>query len=165
MRNGAMSQLVDPHRASNEVILKGERVKSGSLNGMKKSSSTSVQSLQRERSRIIENGGSVFVIQGVPRVQGQSAVSRAIGDVELKPHISSEPDIVSFEMRGDEDFVIMGSDGLWDHVDHDALSSMVYNLLRTDPGMCMADVIYIFIYRVKNQFAGCCENCITKVIS
>lgn len=73
-------------------------------------------------------------MQGIYRVMGQLAITRAIGDAELKPFITSEPEIVSFELDGDEDFLIMASDGLWDHVTEDAAASEVYNRLKEDPG-------------------------------
>lgn len=73
-------------------------------------------------------------MQGVDRVMGQLAITRAIGDTELKPFVTSEPEIVSFELEGDEDFLIMGSDGLWDGVTEDGAASEVYNRLKEDPG-------------------------------
>lgn len=73
-------------------------------------------------------------MQGIDRVNGQLAITRAIGDRDLKPFITSEPEVFSFELDGDEDFVIMGSDGLWDGVSEDAAASEVYNKLKQDPG-------------------------------
>lgn len=90
--------------------------------------------MQSERDRIIEAGGEIFQLQGVFRVQGQIAITRAIGDTDLKQFIISEPEIVSFELDGDEDFVIMASDGLWDVVSDDGAASEVYNRLKEDPG-------------------------------
>lgn len=72
-------------------------------------------------------------MQGIYRVQGQLAITRAIGDTELKPYITSEPEIVSFQLEGDEDFIIMASDGLWDEVSNDQAASEVYNRLKEDP--------------------------------
>ena len=40
--------------------------------------------------------------------------SRAIGDSEYKPYISSKPDITTVQMNGTEDFIIIACDGLWD---------------------------------------------------
>lgn len=82
----------------------------------------------------MEAGGEIFPLQGIDRVMGQLAVTRAIGDTDLKPYITSEPEIVSFELDGDEDFIIMASDGLWDGVTEDAAASEVYNQLKVDPG-------------------------------
>lgn len=65
---------------------------------------------------------------------GQLAITRAIGDTDLKPYVTSEPEIVSIELDGEEDFLIMGSDGLWDGVTEDAAACEVYNRLKEDPG-------------------------------
>lgn len=94
----------------------------------------SLNHFQSERERVIAAGGEIFPLQGIDRVQGQLAITRAIGDTDLKPYITSEPEIVSFELEGDEDFLIMGSDGLWDGVSEDVAASEVYNKLKENPG-------------------------------
>ena len=53
---------------------------------------------------------------GVWRVQGSLAVSRAIGDVHLKEWVISEPEIRRLPLTPDCEFLIMASDGLWDKV-------------------------------------------------
>jgi protein phosphatase 1L len=53
---------------------------------------------------------------GVWRVQGSLAVSRAIGDLHLKQWIISEPEIIKLPLTSDCQFLIMASDGLWDKV-------------------------------------------------
>lgn len=81
------------------------------------------------------------------------AITRAIGDTDLKPYITSEPEIVSFELDGDEDFVIMASDGLWDGVSDDGAASEVYNRLKEDPGK-FCRLIYAGLRRIviwKNE--------------
>lgn len=68
-----------------------------------------------ERQRIEALGGCV-VYFGAWRVNGSLSVSRAIGDAEHKPYISGEPDVEEFIFEGDEDFLILACDGLWDVV-------------------------------------------------
>lgn len=68
-----------------------------------------------ERQRIEALGGCV-VFFGAWRVNGSLSVSRAIGDAEHKPYISGEPDTNQFDLEGDEDFLILACDGLWDVV-------------------------------------------------
>lgn len=53
---------------------------------------------------------------GVWRVQGSLAVSRAIGDLHLKEWVISEPEIHRLPLTPDCEFLIMASDGLWDKV-------------------------------------------------
>ncbi|GLT71546.1 hypothetical protein SLA2020_435560 [Shorea laevis] len=78
----------------------------------------SVHRLSREdeRRRIENSGGFVHCCNGVWRVQGTLAVSRAIGDFHLKQWIISEPEIKKLPLTSDCEFLIMASDGLWDKV-------------------------------------------------
>ncbi|XP_012556597.1 protein phosphatase 1E [Hydra vulgaris] len=69
-----------------------------------------------ERQRIETLGGCVVYFNGW-RVNGQLSVSRAIGDCDQKPFISSEPDVEEYELEGDEEFLILACDGLWDNVE------------------------------------------------
>ncbi|KAL5982853.1 hypothetical protein ACLOJK_016931 [Asimina triloba] len=69
-----------------------------------------------ERHRIETSGGYVNCYNGVWRVQGSLAISRAIGDVHLKDWIISEPEINKLRLTADCEFLIMASDGLWDKV-------------------------------------------------
>lgn len=67
-----------------------------------------------EQARIESMGGLVVYKGGVGRVMGVLCVSRSIGDVQLRPYVSAEPEIKVVE-RGDEQlFVVMATDGLWD---------------------------------------------------
>ncbi|KAF5741944.1 hypothetical protein HS088_TW10G00952 [Tripterygium wilfordii] len=79
---------------------------------------TNDHSLRREdeRLRIDNSGGFVCCRNGVWRIQGSLAVSRAIGDQHLKEWVISEPDIINFPLSSDCEFLIMASDGLWDKV-------------------------------------------------
>ncbi|XP_069169048.1 uncharacterized protein [Procambarus clarkii] len=87
-----------------------------------------------ERERVEEMGGCVINIQGTWRVLGQLAVSRAIGDREYKPYVSSECDIKSLEIEGDEDFLILACDGLWDTLSPEAAVNVVYAYLTHNDG-------------------------------
>ena len=75
-------------------------------------------------------GGSVVNLGGCLRVQGVLAVSRAIGDSNFIPYISSDPDITTVEMDGTEDFIIAACDGLWDTVTPDVAIKCVFNQLK-----------------------------------
>ncbi|XP_058097614.1 probable protein phosphatase 2C 74 [Magnolia sinica] len=69
-----------------------------------------------ERIRIENSGGYVNCCNGVWRVQGSLAVSRAIGDVHLKDWIISEPETNQLRLTSDCEFLIIASDGLWEKV-------------------------------------------------
>nr|TKW15745.1 hypothetical protein SEVIR_5G256600v2 [Setaria viridis] len=66
-----------------------------------------------ELARIESVGGQVIYWQG-PRVLGVLAMSRSIGDYFMKPSISAEPEVTVTDRTGTDEFIILGSDGLWD---------------------------------------------------
>lgn len=66
-----------------------------------------------EESRIRALGGFV-TNDGVPRVQGVLAVSRAVGDTNYHPYVGSEPTISGpFDIAADS-VILLASDGLFD---------------------------------------------------
>ena len=84
-----------------------------------------------EKSRIESLGGQVVWCgetdkfgdpiqdRGIYRVNGNLALSRAIGDRSERPHVSAEPEIISVPVRKGDEFVIVATDGLWDVMDSD----------------------------------------------
>ncbi|XP_059480770.1 protein phosphatase 1L [Neocloeon triangulifer] len=70
----------------------------------------------KERQRIMQAGGLV-TFNGVWRVAGILATSRALGDYPLKERnlVVAEPDILTFDLSDHRpQFIILASDGLWD---------------------------------------------------
>merc|ERR1719326_121924 len=69
-----------------------------------------------EAKRVIEAGGHIFN----DRVNGMLTMTRALGDHLLKMPIlpndvvSNVPDITSTDLSGQDSFVILACDGLWD---------------------------------------------------
>ncbi|KAH7537577.1 hypothetical protein FEM48_Zijuj03G0107700 [Ziziphus jujuba var. spinosa] len=69
-----------------------------------------------EKDRIQTLGGYVDCCRGVWRVQGSLAVTRGIGDGNLKQWVIAEPETKVLKIKPDCEFLILGSDGLWDKV-------------------------------------------------
>nr|CAD7450809.1 unnamed protein product [Timema bartmani] len=70
----------------------------------------------RERKRIKEAGGFI-TFNGVWRVAGILATSRALGDYPLKDKklVIADPDILTFDLDDHKPlFLVLASDGLWD---------------------------------------------------
>ncbi|KAG8336804.1 Protein phosphatase 1L [Homalodisca vitripennis] len=70
----------------------------------------------RERKRIKEAGGFI-TFNGVWRVAGILATSRALGDYPLKDKrlVIADPDILTFNLADHKpQFLVLASDGLWD---------------------------------------------------
>lgn len=74
---------------------------------------------ETEHYRIMQAGG--FVEFG--RVNGNLALSRAIGDFEFKQNfgleaekqiVTADPEIISHDVTGEEEFLVLACDGIWD---------------------------------------------------
>ncbi|KAJ6325202.1 hypothetical protein OIU76_012314 [Salix suchowensis] len=79
--------------------------------------------------RIQNAGGRVIYWDGA-RVLGVLAMSRAIGDNYLKPFVIPEPDVTVTERTGEDECLILASDGLWDVVSNDTACGVVRMCLR-----------------------------------
>jgi len=69
--------------------------------------------LPEERGRIESLGGRVIYLD-IPRVQGELAISRALGDAHLKPYVSAEPRILEGRLGRENDWAVLATDGIWD---------------------------------------------------
>ncbi|KAH8409330.1 hypothetical protein KR222_000634 [Zaprionus bogoriensis] len=78
-----------------------------------------------ERRRIELSGSTVIHAQGQWRVNGILNVGRSIGDYSLEAVIA-EPDFVDVQLSEAHDFLVLGSDGLWDHVPESHIVDTVY---------------------------------------
>ncbi len=70
-------------------------------------------SLPSERERVEALGGRVISFD-IPRVEGDLALSRTLGDVHLKPFVTPTPRIAEGYLGKENDFVIVACDGIWD---------------------------------------------------
>merc|ERR1711988_495660 len=68
---------------------------------------------ETEQRRIESKGGTVFHL-GRWRVEGVLAVTRAIGDKDLKKCVTAHPDVYDIELTDQDELLILASDGLWD---------------------------------------------------
>jgi len=67
---------------------------------------------EEEANRVEELGGFVLM----RRVQGVLAVSRSIGDRKYDQYVTAEPDIQRQPIGSNDEFLVLGTDGLWDLV-------------------------------------------------
>jgi len=63
-----------------------------------------------ERDRILDMGGYV----DKARAMGELTVSRSLGDVRCKPFVTWAPDVHSYDLSPDLQFLVIGCDGLWE---------------------------------------------------
>lgn len=90
---------------------------------------------EEERARI-EKAGST-ITEG--RVDGNLNLSRSLGDLKykqnknLKPEehpVTANPDIFEYELTGEEDFIIMGCDGIWETKSNEEMVEYIYEKLK-----------------------------------
>lgn len=62
-----------------------------------------------------------------------SLILRNLGPATYKPYVSNEPDICCIELDGEEDFLILACDGLWDNLSEDEVAIAVYRQIKADP--------------------------------
>ncbi|KAI9174869.1 hypothetical protein LWI28_023939 [Acer negundo] len=79
-----------------------------------------------EKERVEAAGGRV--ING--HVLGVLATSRSIGDRSLKPYVISKPEVTVSERRETDEFIVIGSDGLWDIVSNELACEVVRRCLN-----------------------------------
>ncbi|GAB9471931.1 hypothetical protein Gpo141_00009127 [Globisporangium polare] len=100
-----------------------------------------------EQSRIESLGGTVkwhgYVdAQGEPiepygayRINGNLAVARAIGDRDLRPFVSGEPEVKAFKRDEHRDeFIVIASDGLWDVFTSEEVVTFVKDVMSGELG-------------------------------
>jgi protein phosphatase 1G len=105
----------------------------------------------RESERIIRAGGTVEESQGGARthyrVNGNLNLSRAIGDLEYKKNadltpseqmITSTPDIVRINRTPQDEFIVLGCDGVWDVLSNEDCVQFVRT--RLEEGKSLRDI-------------------------
>jgi hypothetical protein len=102
--------------------------------------------LERERMRVMEGGGWINH-DGVHRVLGELAVTRALGNAQLKEHVISIPDVSSRRIMMGDEAVLLASDGLWDALSPaQAAEFILPRLLQGQPasdvGRSLVDLAY-----------------------
>ncbi|KAF9664523.1 hypothetical protein SADUNF_Sadunf16G0027600 [Salix dunnii] len=104
-----------------------------------------VASCIEERERVLGAGGQVKWQVDTWRVghaalQASSGhfdypVTRSIGDDDLKPAVTAEPEITETVLSAEDEFLVMGSDGLWDVMSGADVISIIKDTVK-EPGMC-----------------------------
>ncbi|ESW33505.1 hypothetical protein PHAVU_001G075400 [Phaseolus vulgaris] len=82
-----------------------------------------------ELMRIEEAGGRVINWNG-QRVLGVLATSRSIGDQYLRPYVISKPEVTVTKRSSKDEFLILGSDGLWDVISSEVACQVVRKCLN-----------------------------------
>ncbi|XP_057549795.1 protein kinase and PP2C-like domain-containing protein isoform X2 [Amaranthus tricolor] len=95
-----------------------------------------VASCLEERDRVVKEGGAVTWQLDTWRV-GPAAlqVTRSIGDDDLKPVVTAEPEILETPLSPEDEYLVMASDGLWDVMSNEEVVSIIRDTVK-EPSMC-----------------------------
>ncbi|KAI3423253.1 uncharacterized protein J3R85_011217, partial [Psidium guajava] len=87
-----------------------------------------------ERSRVEASGGQVLVGGGVARVNGQLAVSRAIGDVIFKSSgVISVPEVMDWQyLTSNDSFLVAASDGVFEKLSPQDVCDILWEAKSND---------------------------------
>ncbi|XP_056691166.1 protein kinase and PP2C-like domain-containing protein isoform X2 [Spinacia oleracea] len=95
-----------------------------------------VASCLEERDRIVKAGGVVKWQLDTWRVGAAALqVTRSIGDDDLKPAVTAEPEITETGLSSEDEYLVMASDGLWDVISNEEVLSIIRDTVK-EPSMC-----------------------------
>ncbi|KAH6555973.1 hypothetical protein KP509_1Z213100 [Ceratopteris richardii] len=89
-----------------------------------------------EKSRIEAAGGFVSTLGGVARVNGQLAISRALGDATFKKYgVIAEPEFFGWQqITADNSFLIVASDGIFEQMNPQDVCNLLQDHYEQLPG-------------------------------
>ncbi|KAL3637101.1 hypothetical protein CASFOL_019400 [Castilleja foliolosa] len=95
-----------------------------------------VASCLEERERVVGAGGHVKWQGDTWRI-GPAAlqVTRSIGDDDLKPFVTAEPEITETLLSDEDEYIVMASDGLWDVMSNTDVVNIIRDTVK-EAGMC-----------------------------
>lgn len=83
--------------------------------------------------RIQNLGGFVTKdICGTWRVNGNLAISRAIGDLSYFPYVVSDPEIITYKINSHNKYILVASDGLWDVLNNSETMNIIKNEVKNN---------------------------------
>ncbi|KAL9263453.1 kinase and PP2C-like domain-containing protein [Drosera capensis] len=95
-----------------------------------------VASCIEERDRVTFSGGVVKWQVDTWRVGDAGLqVTRSIGDDDLKPTVTAEPEITETSLSAEDEYLVMASDGLWDVVSNEEIVNIIRDTVK-EPSMC-----------------------------
>jgi serine/threonine protein phosphatase PrpC len=78
----------------------------------------------------MDTHGNPIEGSGIYRVNGNLALSRAIGDRSERPAVSAEPDITMTTITARDEFLVLATDGLWDVMSSSDVVAFIHALLE-----------------------------------
>jgi len=93
-----------------------------------------------ETARIVKAGGYVQQMPGGARVQGDLNLSRSLGDLRYKKPddappeeqiLTAFPEVRTFDLTDEDEFLVIGCDGIWERVGNQEIVDLVRERLAT----------------------------------
>lgn len=108
---------------------------------------------EQEHKRIVSLGGKVVkAYEGdVYRVNGVLAVSRAIGDFALSPHVTWKPEITTFTIKKNNHYIMIATDGVWDVLSNQQAVKIINKMIINDN---WKDIGNMIISTARNKGSG-----------
>ncbi|KAG2332328.1 hypothetical protein Bca52824_003508 [Brassica carinata] len=103
-----------------------------------------------ERNRVIGEGGRIEWLVDTWRVAPAGLqVTRSIGDDDLKPAVTAEPEISETILSPDDEFLVMASDGLWDVMNDEEVIGIIRDTAAARGSGDNITVIVVFLRPVS----------------
>lgn len=83
---------------------------------------------ETERFNVEQKGGTILR----NRLEGELAISRSIGDINYKAYMSSEPELSTYEVTEDDDFLLLGSDGFFNGLNPEQCKDKIEEFKRNE---------------------------------
>lgn len=90
------------------------------------------------------------------------AVSRSFGDLNLRPYITSKPEITDRRLGPNDQVIILGSDGVWDHISSQEAVDIAGQI--GDPGVAARTIADVARRRWRHVTKGAMSDDITAVV-
>jgi len=74
--------------------------------------------------------GEPILERGIYRVNGNLALSRAVGDRSERPHVTADPEIIAIPVHDEDEFIILATDGLWDVLESSEAVDLIQKLVE-----------------------------------
>lgn len=113
------------------------------------------------------NGGVKLMRGGPERVMDSSgfgglAMSRALGDLSLRPYVSSLPEVSERKLDAKDRFLIVGSDGVWDQMSNQEAVDIASR--ASDPTHAARELVNQARRRWQTETEGMLSDDITAVV-
>lgn len=87
--------------------------------------------LGEERRRVQAAGASVqWTIDSWRVGEAGMQVTRSLGDADLKPAVTAQPEVTQHQLSSQDEFVVLASDGLWDKLSNEEAVGLVYDTVK-----------------------------------